>query len=475
LKKDLKKLCRGLLKEDRNNAKLVVKMAELEYRLGGYHQAQTILESGLRGLSETQLKGEEGLSLYRAAMELEIREMVKLRTAERKENQDFNEESSHRNRLQWLLIMQGVTAKSFSPLNEQNKMSMLAQVEGATSNFSIWINSSASEFSEIPFFSTAPFLTPKFCDLVFSYGWLLNLSVGLEEALEVLQKVYDTIGILAKSEPSRFREHSLRLQYLQESIDKVCFDLIWFESLFDIKLKQLLRNQFLKFLGRHPGSGYFISRFSRVESSTSVISSIWREVTKRIVIQPDIRLLEQVCRLSIEKFLQVVDPNSVDSSLLSVHGLGFINRLSQLLEKQTKLVGVRHSPLLWRLLIWAQSVIQSSQGKGIEDDELGKRKIHSSQQCDALKTVLYRAIQDVPWCKALYMDTAAYLSNIGELYTTIKKEVTHGEGPDHEEDELVEPKYEEIPGTLEHITELIAEKELRLRLPLQELEVLIEP
>ena len=49
------------------------------------------------------------------------------------------------------------------------------------------------------------------------------------------------------------------------------------------------------------------------------------------------------------------------------------------------------------------------------------------------------------------------------------------EGNDMEEEEDIEPKYEEIPGSLEHVTELMVEKDLRLRLPLQELDVLLEP
>ena len=49
-----------------------------------------------------------------------------------------------------------------------------------------------------------------------------------------------------------------------------------------------------------------------------------------------------------------------------------------------------------------------------------------------------------------------------------------GEGDDMEEEEDIEPKYEEIPGSLEHVTELMVEKDLRLRLPLQELDVLLE-
>ena len=66
--------------------------------------------------------------------------------------------------------------------------------------------------------------------------------------------------------------------------------------------------------------------------------------------------------------------------------------------------------------------------------------------------------QDVPWDKALYLDTALYLDRRGQLYQTTSKEVKFGEGEDHPEDEFVEPKFEMIPGTLEHITELMVEK-----------------
>ena len=97
----------------------------------------------------------------------------------------------------------------------------------------------------------------------------------------------------------------------------------------------------------------------------------------------------------------------------------------------------------------------------------------------------------MPWDKALYLDTALYLDRRSQLYQTTSKEVKYGEGEDHPEDEFVEPKFELVPGTLEHITELMVEKvdhlpyeiianclisqELRVRLPLPELEVLMEP
>ena len=105
-----------------------------------------------------------------------------------------------------------------------------------------------------------------------------------------------------------------------------------------------------------------------------------------------------------------------------------------------------------------------------------------ANDADSLKTMLYRAIQDVAWCKALYVDTGLYLEKIGALYCTTRRQLHNLSGEGEEEGEEgeeaeddVEPRFEEIPGTLEHVTELMVEKDLRLRLPLQELDVLLEP
>ena len=46
-------------------------------------------------------------------------------------------------------------------------------------------------------------------------------------------------------------------------------------------------------------------------------------------------------------------------------------------------------------------------------------------------------------------------------------------GSDIEDDD--NERTELIPGTLDHINELMVEKDIRVRVPLQELEVLLEP
>jgi len=276
---------------------------------------------------------------------------------------------------------------------------------------------------------------------------------------EVVQKFSQQIGNKLKlRKETRFNEDYLTLKFIQESIDKICFDILWFESKFDVKVKQNLRSFFIQCLHTHPHNGYFLEKFAEVEDSNSVVSSVWREAVTMVKDKTKVNhlLVEQVLKITLTKFVKVLDPET--PSQLPCIGLGFLNKLHNLLEYLVTLPSVKHNPLVWRLLIWTTSILNSDM--------------------DSLKTIPYRAIQEVAWCKALYLDTGLYLDKIGQLYRTTRKQVTYnvsGDAEDMEDEEDIEPKYEEIPGTLEHVTELMVEKDLRLRLPLQELDVLLEP
>ena len=274
--------------------------------------------------------------------------------------------------------------------------------------------------------------------------------------MEVMQKFSKQIqNKISSRKQSRFNEDYLTLKYVHESIDKICFDILWYESLTDVQIKQSLRTLYVQCLFSHPHNAYFISRLDQVEDSNSVVSSVWREVMCLVKDKTKInhKLINQVLKLSVARFVGVLDPD--DPGQLPCVGVGFLHKLHNLLEYLTKLPGVKHNPLIWRLLIWSTSILHNDM--------------------DSIKTILYRAIQEVAWCKALYLDTGAYLDKIGKLYCTTRKPVVYNVQDNDEDEEELEQKYEEIPGTLEHITELMVEKELRLRLPLQELEVLLEP
>jgi len=481
LKKDLKKLAKTLLKEDRNNVELVVQFAELETRLGGYATGQAVLETSIMAGGRVLLLQEQeedvvaASRLYRAAAELELREIVSAREC-------GSDPALHKDRLQWLLVQVGAQAV-FTPMTEKNKTSMIGLVDKARTEFEAWLGKRMDDpRKRIKVFQQAPAIRHSGCEVLFLYTWLLYFTLGPNEALEVLAGYSERVEREVQAAEDRLSRQERRseemvksggrfdvelqtLRFVQESIDKIAFDLIWFEAAEEVGMRQKLRSFYLSCLAKYPHSGFFHSQLPVVESSTSVVSSVWREVCK-VGLEKNVAdscshgLMEQMALLGLSKVSAALADCSTQVELPAL-AVGLLNRLRHLLEKLTSVASVRHSPLLWRLLIWAASLLTS--------------RLEAKDAAEELKTVLYRAIQDVPWDKALYLDTALYLDRRGQLYQTTSKEVKFGEGEDHPEDEFVEPKFEMIPGTLEHITELMVEKELRVRLPLPELEVLMEP
>lgn len=107
-----------------------------------------------------------------------------------------------------------------------------------------------------------------------------------------------------------------------------------------------------------------------------------------------------------------------DEALPVLPETGLSNRIRGLFEGAASTEMGAHCPLLWRMYIH----FLVSEGKA-----------------DKAKGIFYKALQNVPWAKGLYMDAV-------QLF------------PEH----------------LQEFVDLMTEKELRLRLPLEELDILLE-
>ena len=144
----------------------------------------------------------------------------------------------------------------------------------------------------------------------------------------------------------------------------------------------------------YPHSGFFHSQLPVVESSTSVVSSVWREVCK-VGLEKNVAdscshgLMEQMALLGLSKVSAALADCSTQVELPAL-AVGLLNRLRHLLEKLTSVASVRHSPLLWRLLIWAASLLTS--------------RLEAKDAAEELKTVLYRAIQVMQRCSQFVRD-----------------------------------------------------------------------
>ena len=120
--------------------------------------------------------------------------------------------------------------------------------------------------------------------------------------------------------------------------------------------------------------------------------------------------------------------------------LSFLNRARSMLERFVSSGDAgRHCPALWRLLMWTCNWIASLKG-----DEERQRP----REGGAVNTVFYRSLQDCPAVKAIFLDVVGYLH--------------------------LDPAPDAAEDGLRRVLDIIAEKEARTRMPIEELEVLLE-
>ena len=107
------------------------------------------------------------------------------------------------------------------------------------------------------------------------FAWLLRFIAGWQESCEVLSKYSSQISQKIASgtrNKNRFNEDYLTLKFIQESFDKISFDILWFESLCDVQVKQSLCTFYIRCIKAHPYNGYFVDQLATVEESSSVVS-----------------------------------------------------------------------------------------------------------------------------------------------------------------------------------------------------------
>merc|ERR1712098_454355 len=106
---------------------------------------------------------------------------------------------------------------------------------------------------------------------------------------------------------------------------------------------------YIECLHSHPHSFYFHEKLEAVEESVSVVSGAWREVISLVKDKRKVNnnLVKQVLFIGLKKFVKVLNPEN--PAELPFVGLGFLNKLHNLLEYFVKLSAVQHNPLVWRL------------------------------------------------------------------------------------------------------------------------------
>eukprot|EP00088_Acartia_fossae_P047886 TRINITY_DN5204_c0_g1_i4.p1 TRINITY_DN5204_c0_g1~~TRINITY_DN5204_c0_g1_i4.p1 ORF type:complete len:479 (-),score=98.43 TRINITY_DN5204_c0_g1_i4:306-1694(-) len=461
--------------------------------MDGYEAAYNILVTAIQASNSNFMKQNteagflQATLLYRAAAELELKQIVRIQQKNNahcdinNKNQPLNnqqqqqlddDDTVHRNRLQWLLVHIGCGRK-FTPYTPDKNDVILTLGEAAHQAFVDWIYEDVEKISCGNVFKMAPFVRHSIADVVFFHAWLTRFSSGTHEAVQSVQAIRNRIQAEGTDlHVDRFDQLSLTKSFLVESLDKICLDLLSLHSLANVVHKAQLTQFYHYCIKRHSSSKYFQKKLPLIQDNTSIVSPIWQEILASIQNprKTNLALIEEACRISITKFLAVFN-DETSSQDISPTGCGFLYKLSNLLERCVSQPGLRNSPLIWRLLLWCASIQMTTSSSRHRTDA------SEEQSREDLKVLLYRAIQDVPWCKALYLDTALYLAKIDQLTRTTTRILGKNaeSSSDGENDQNDEERTQIIPGTLDHISELMVEKEIRIRVPLQELDVLLEP
>nr|XP_056707814.1 nuclear exosome regulator NRDE2 [Euleptes europaea] len=181
-----------------------------------------------------------------------------------------------------------------------------------------------------------------------------------------------------------------------------------------------LREALLEALKMYPSNQSLWRAYIQVQSKSHSASQARRFVDSMTRTTKSLEpwLFAIQAELMRKKLVESVQRVATGDVYATIPETGLTNRIKALFERAVETENGAHCPLLWRLYIYFMiSLGDKEKGKGL----------------------FYRALQNCPWTKVLYMDAIEY-----------------------------------FPDMLQEILDLMAEKELRVRVPIEELELLLE-
>ncbi|XP_066279089.1 nuclear exosome regulator NRDE2-like [Branchiostoma lanceolatum] len=419
--KNVRRLAKRLLKEDqnRNNLALWGAYAQLEWLLGNKEEACKVFDTALssvgQGAAEDRLAVFE---LYRTYAELELGltggdSSVLKKTSEPLSGSETSTKALH------LLCTLGEKAK-FSPLSDHTVSP--TRVLKARRNYQQTLEEELTSYETAgcdgadgkppPPCASGSFLV----HLTVCYGLFQYLTIGMQASAEVFDVVLSTLTRMCQTygkEDDLFDQHRCRTFMDLELVTSAYLKLLQRHLSCSTGSLQTVRTALQGALLIFPDSPEFLKMFIELESShRSHIAGRLRRYFDRAVqeaatpipflfaIQAEMRRLEMI------------------SSQSSVVVTGVSHRVRSLLERGCSSPVAQGCVLMWR---WFMA-FEIQQGNPAQ-----------------AKAVFYRALQNCPWAKLLYMDALQW-----------------------------------FPDDLQDVLDIMVEKEIRVRAPLEEVELLME-
>ncbi|XP_014446884.1 protein NRDE2 homolog [Tupaia chinensis] len=399
--KNCKKLAKNLLKEpeNRNNFCLWKQYAHLEWLLGNTEDARKVFDTALGMAGSRELKDCElcELSLLYAELEVEGALSADLRGA--------------------------ATSRAVHILTRLTESGPYGPYAGQVSAVHILKARKAYEHAlqdclgESCVSEPAPLVSLVKCFMFFQY-----LTVGIDAAVQIYQQVFAKLkgSVLTENSSLEDSASSQSLTSVLEAITLTHTGLLRFHMNVSVYPLTPLREALTQALKLFPGNQVLWRSYVQIQNkshSASKTRRFFNTVTRSAKpLEPWLFAIEaEKMRKRLVETVQRVDGREIHATIPET---GLTHRIKALFENALRSDCGSQCPLLWRMYLnFLVSLGNKERSKG----------------------VFYKALQNCPWAKVLYLDAVQY-----------------------------------FPDAMQEILDLMTEKELRVRLPLEELDLLLE-
>ncbi|KAF6131796.1 NRDE-2, necessary for RNA interference, domain containing [Phyllostomus discolor] len=405
--KNCKKLAKNLLKEpeNRNNFCLWKQYAHLEWLLGNMEDARKVFDTALSIAGSGELRDREvcELSLLYAELELELELAADLRGA--------------------------ATARALHILTRLAENSPYGPYAGQVPAVHVLKARKAYEralqdclgedrVSDPP----APDSLNRLVSVVKCFMLFQYLTVGIDAAVRIYEQVFAKLkGSVSPEGPGPEAGAGARsVSSALEATTLMHTSLLRFHMRVSVYPLAPLRQALSEALKLYPGNQVLWRSYVQIQSQSHNASRTRRffDAVARSAepLEPWLFAIEaEKMRKRLVETVQRVDGREVHATIPET---GLTHRIRALFENATRSDHGSQCPLLWRMYLnFLVSLGNKERSKG----------------------VFYKALQNCPWAKVLYMDAVEY-----------------------------------FPDEMQEVLDLMTEKELRVRLPLEELELLLE-
>ncbi|XP_076321540.1 nuclear exosome regulator NRDE2 isoform X2 [Tachypleus tridentatus] len=422
-----RKKAKDFLKKEvnRNNLTLWEWYGKLEWACNNHKEAEKIFETSFEASLTGEISSQQRTlwSLTRTYIELELGLNDVLCFKECYIREEINE--SLKKKLLWVLLCLGGSAKYsvfsekslevISPIQILKAQNVFKTILEESLKHVSLIQDTQSNFSSILSFEQH---CKHVVDIASCFAFFQYFTHGLAAAASVFESSFTQL----------VQNEGIQSKLLKENLYEVYINLITYDSQHPLVPLKSLRSHLTEAITTFPSNSQFLAGLVNMETN-SLVTGRLRRFFNDILKFPDKTspimwmfavYAEHKRQDKISKEIETTcnDKNPSGSIVPSVPDCGVTWRIRSLFERALDESPSRHCVGLWRWYL----------------------KFEVEQQnCTRTEVIFYRALQQCPWAKDLYMDGIAY-----------------------------------FPNKLDEIHDIMIEKEIRVRTPLEEIEMLQE-